>query len=157
MPESAIQFLKQHADQEVTLSGHGLEVQCVKFFQPDELAEDFTILDTCDYHLNHGEFFEDPELSYWITSVDLIKEDCDDYYEADGLLIWFPFLRCFGSSDTDHQLIYIFKDVRFEKIIHNFGAFINTQWLPDASENILLMPWKEQGFQVDFRQFLKEA
>ncbi len=150
LPDDLLAFITKHGNEEIALSGSNLEVETIKFYGPHELNEDYTLLDTWEYHNNYGEFVQDPELMYKIQSVDLIKEDCDDNYSSDGLLVWFPLMKCFGTSDTDHQLIYVFPETPWNIIRGSLGNFINTQWYPESTKNQLLMPWKEQGFNISF-------
>src|SRR5688572_18777497 len=87
-----------------------MEVYVVEFFTLDSLPLTSFEIDTYDYHLNHREPGEDPDLSYEIEGVDLIQ-GCNSY-EPEGILVYFPLLAEFGSWDCDHRIISIFPNVR---------------------------------------------
>ncbi len=119
-----------------------MEVHSVEFYPPDCLPLTSFEIDTYEYHLNHGEPGEDPELRYEIEGVDLIQ-GCNDY-EPDGILVYFPLLKEFGSWDCDHRIITIYPNVEWEAIEKSLPSFVNAQWYPHLTEQTLLRPWEDQ-------------
>lgn len=157
LPIECQKFLQANKEMIIDLKNERSEIEKVIFYSVDELINDFQIIDTHEYFLNHSEFKEDPEIQYHIPAINLIKKDAEDNYESDGLLVWVPIIKCFGSFDIDHFIGHLFKDTGWNEIESNLGDFINTQWYPDKTKNILFMPWKDQGFNVDFKQYIKKS
>lgn len=156
IPSELEAFLKKYSGKEFkSTSQQRLDVRRVKFYSLDELEESYTILDTSQYYLNHGEQGDDPEVTYRIPSIDLIKSDCDDNYYPEGLLQWYPTLNCFGSSDCGHLVIYVFPAVKWSKIFKSLWSYINTQWNGESKSQILFCPWREQGFNRSFKEYIK--
>ena len=156
LPKKCQQYLQANKDIIIDLKNKPSEIEKVVFFSPNELTSDYQIIDTYEYFLNYEEFKENPKVQYHIPAINLVKEDAEDNYESDGLLVWLPSLKCFGSFDIDHCIGYVFLNIAWSKIESNLGHFINTQWDPKSSKNILFKPWKEQGFNIDFDQYKKE-
>ena len=155
LPIECQNFLQNNENTVIDFTNQSLEVEKAIFYKLDELKSDFQIIDTYEYFLNHNEFTTDPEKQYHIPAINLIKEDADGNYDSDGLIVWFPDIKCFGTCDTDHCIGYLFKDITWLEIEANLGNFVNTQWYPEKSKNILFKPWKEQGFGFDFDQYKK--
>ncbi|MCG8569258.1 MAG: hypothetical protein MJB14_03885 [Spirochaetes bacterium] len=155
IPEDCLDFLKKNKDKIVTISAAANEIEKVIFCSIEELEEDYQIIDSNEYYLNYNEFPKDPELQYHLPAINLVKTDAEDNYDSDGLLVWIPFLKYFGTFDIDHCIGYIFKDITWKEIERKLGAFVNTQWDPGKSKNLLLKPWKDQGLNIDFDQYKK--
>jgi hypothetical protein len=119
-----------------------MEVHSVEFFSPDSLLLTSFEIDTYDYHLNHGEPGEDPELRYEFEGIDLIQ-GCNDY-EPDGILVYFPLLKEFGSWDCDHRIINLYPGAAWDDIEKSLHSFVNAQWYPHLAEQTLLRPWADQ-------------
>jgi len=156
LPNECIEFLNSQKNKVIDLRNSPAEIEKILFYSEEELTCGHQVIDTYEYFLNYNEFKEDSEIQYHIPCVNLIKEDDDDNYDADGLLVWLPDLNCFGSFDIDHCIGYLFQQNSWIDIESNLGKFINTQWYPEKMENTFFKPWKNQGLNVDFNQFIKE-
>ena len=119
-----------------------MEVDSVEFFTPDNLPLSLFEIDTYEYHLNHDEPGEDPEQRYVIEGVDLIQE-CNDH-EPDGILVYFPLLKEFGTWDCDHRIISLYPGAKWDDIEKSLPSFVNAQWYPHLAEQTLLRPWADQ-------------
>lgn len=89
----------------------------------------------------------DHERMYKFQAIDLIREN--DLYQSEGLLIWIPELKKFGTYDPEHLNLLVFPDAEAKDVISNFGKYIEAQWSygPDYSikcGNIYdyFEPWK---------------
>ncbi len=65
-----------------------MEVDTFTFYAPGDLQITTFEIDTHEYHLNHKEPGDDPELRFDIDGVDLIRE-CNSYHPS-GILVYFP-------------------------------------------------------------------
>lgn len=105
------------------------EIDYAKFYTLEEIKIYNVLLSTWEYRVNYNET-RDPNIekdgSYKINSLDLIKDV--DGYSPEGILVWFPDLNQFGTSDCDHGVIYIFKDKSWNEIISDLFTYINVQW-----------------------------
>lgn len=155
LPEDCQLYLRNNNNKVIELNIKSAEIEKVIFNSLDELKNDYQIIDTYEYFLNYNEFKKDPEIQYHIPAINLIKRDAEDNYDSDGLLVWIPILKSFATFDIDHCIGYIFKDTSWLEIEDNLGNIINTQWYPEKSNGILLKPWIEQGFNINFDNYKK--
>lgn len=155
LSDDCIDFLKTNVNTEIRLKIKFGDISRVSFFSIDELALDYQILSTYEYFLNYGEPGSDPKVTYHIPSISLVKEDLDGNYRSEGLLVWLPNCRMFGTADIDHEVLYVFPDSPWSKIRLNLAECINTQWSPNSSLSVLLRPWIDQGFNVNFKDFIQ--
>lgn len=107
--------------------------------------------------MNRSFFENDPnkgidEKMYRFKAVDLIREN--DHYQSEGLLIWIPELKKFGTYDPEHENLLVFPDAKPKDIYGNFGKYIAAQWLcgPDylvKCGNVydFYEPWKYFDFK----------
>jgi hypothetical protein len=66
------------------------------------------------------------EKLYQVQAIDLIREN--DLYQSEGLLIWIPKLKIFGTFDAEHNNLVVFPDAKVKDIQKNFGIYIMAQW-----------------------------
>lgn len=71
---------------------------------------------------------------------DLISA-CSADYEPEGILIWFPKLRQYGSWDCDHLLITVYPGVTWAEIAAAPTWYVNGQWYPEKVGGKMLNPW----------------
>ena len=113
-------------------------------------------ISTWEYRSNEHshESAEDPNIEkdgyYSVTALDLIHS-VNDYNES-GVLIWIPELGQFGTADTEHGVIYIFKDVDWETILKDLHSYIDYQWNPIEDSKIIDIyefcnPWELWKFK----------
>ncbi len=144
IPDGLVQFLEKHSKERIecdpAIKGN-VEVDWFTTFAPEELCITTFEIDTYEYHLNHDEPGEDPELRYGITGIDLIN-GCGEY-NPEGILIYFPQFSEFGSWDCDHAIITMYPDASWETIRDNLFNYVNGQWYPDRVNQYLLRPWAD--------------
>ena len=93
----------------------------------------------------------DKDGGYYFSAIELVKSVND--YDNSGLLIWIPELKQFGTADTGHGVVYIFKDVKWEKIVDNLHYYIDYQWNGDLNDKNVVdiydycEPWKLWEFK----------
>jgi hypothetical protein len=145
IPEGLVQFLEKYSQKRIecnpSIKGK-VEIEWFTTYPPKALKISSFKIDTYEYHLNHDEPGEDPELKYEITGIDLISS-CDDYY-PEGILIYFPQFSEFGSWDCDHGIITMYPDAQWEKIRANLFNYVNGQWYPERVNHYLLRPWADE-------------
>lgn len=114
------------------------EIREAVFFAADKLR-----LKTFD--VDSGELFsrglleENPDETREYQGYDLI-ESCNDY-DAEGILIWFPGWKEYGSWDLDHHRIITYPNVAWKKIAKQPTWYINGQWYPDKIPHREINPW----------------
>ncbi len=143
IPEDLRKYLAKNR-KNLTLTWPGTlqqEVPAVGLFSLDELRFRIFDIDTWEYYNNHHEPGKDPELRYRLRGIDLIK-DVDDYL-PDGILIWFPQFKEYGTWDGDHGIITMLPGVTWTEISRNAGKYVNAQWYPDRVNHYLLRPWSD--------------
>ena len=65
---------------------------------------------------------------YLVPGVDLIAS-CTEDYQPEGLLVWLPDEKSFGTWDPCHDHLLSFgEDVRWSDIARSPDRFINAQW-----------------------------
>jgi len=114
------------------------EVREVTFFAPDELTPQKFIVDSYELASN-GPLETDPEEQREYEGYSLIRE-CNAY-SPEGILVWFPGLKAYGSADTEHQRIIIYPGVTWSDVLRNPTWFINGQWYPEHVKHKLVNPW----------------
>lgn len=76
-----------------------------------------------------------------LPGVDLIEE-CTGDYDPEGLLVWFPGERSFGSWDSSHDEVFLFGvDVGWTEIAASPARYINAQWAFDNLERADVVRW----------------
>jgi len=118
------------------------EVTAVDLFGLDELRFQTFDIDTGEYYLNYHEVGEDLELRYRLKGVDLIK-DVGASYRPEGILIWFPQFKEYGTWDGDHEIITMLPGVTWKEISLNPGKYVNAQWYLDQVNHYHLRPWSD--------------
>ena len=87
---------------------------------------------------------------YLVPAVSLLAE-CDGF-DPDGLLLWLPEERCYGTWDSSHTLLEAFShDVSWSDIANDPISFINSFWDDErVGELAPLIPWPK--YQYDSTQ-----
>ncbi len=144
IPDDLQNFLATNEDRRFTFERNEeseMEVDSFEFYAPNEVKLSRFTIDTYEYHLNHNETGNDPELRYDIQGVDLIR-DCGGY-EPEGILIYIPEFQEYGSWDCDHGLIAVYPNVGWSTIETRLVDYVNAQWYPQLAEQYLLRPWAD--------------
>ncbi len=89
---------------------------------------------------------------YLVEAVDLIGA-CTGDYEPEGLLLWLPRDKRFGTWDSSHTVIRAFgPSVTWSKIVQKPAQHINSQWgdlMPGAVRSSPLSPWRYHTYNED--------
>ena len=83
---------------------------------------------------------------YSVPAVNLVA-DCDGY-DPEGILIWLPDQKVFGTWDIDHWDVLVFPDVTWSDIVSDPAKYVNAQWEPDDVECEYLEPFPKYPFKV---------
>ena len=113
----------------------------IEFRAPSEIELTKFHINTWEYYHNHGEEGEDPDHEYEFEACSLLKTA--KHYDPDGILVYIPFLREFGTIDTDHALAYTFPYCGWGTIELNLAEFVNCGWYPGEVDMQLFRPWAD--------------
>lgn len=146
IPKDLRKFLTEHQDQKIVFPSRCaryVEVKAIEFFLPNELWLTVANVHTWEYYTNYGEPGEDPELTYDIEIVSLLRSAGD--YSAHGILCWVPLLSQYASFDNDHGKAYLFgAHYNWSIIQENLGVFVNSGWNKDPGiDQELFRPWDD--------------
>jgi hypothetical protein len=148
VPEEVINYFIKN-DRNIKFSiDEKLDVQQIELFKYDEIENIDITISTWEYRENYN-IKEDPNIEedgyYRISAINFVKEVND--YLSEGLLVWIPDIKQFGTCDTDHGVVYIFKDIKWDQIIENIFTYTNTQW-NFYEPNIELLETKYKIFDI---------
>ncbi|MCB9855577.1 MAG: hypothetical protein H6818_07790 [Phycisphaerales bacterium] len=136
LPDDLIKYLSVPENRSITLNEG--EIRTLTFHAHDSIPKRKFDIDSyglvCSGHLN-----EDPDERREFDGYDLI-ESCNDY-EPEGILVWFPEWRRYGSWDCDHHVITTYPDVTWTQIIAAPTWYVNGQWYPENVNNEMMNPW----------------
>ena len=82
--------------------------------------------------------------SYEVPAVSLTA-DCDGY-APEGILVWLPNEKVFGSWDCDHYDLYVFSGATWTDIAGNPVDYIDTQWDSDRKVGKYFKPDPKYSF-----------
>ncbi len=114
------------------------EVRKAVFYSPDEIRKKTFDVDSYELCLN-GPLGHDPEERREYEGYDLIKEAGG--YDAEGVLVWFPEWKEYGSWDSDHHRIITYPGITWRNIAAAPTWYINGQWYPDRVKHREINPW----------------
>ncbi|MCB0996163.1 MAG: hypothetical protein KDB21_13785 [Acidimicrobiales bacterium] len=135
VPDEALAYLAAHRtfDRDISMS----EVGAIVLAEPSSLAvRDFWVDGggrdwPADPHRHHAGY-------YVVPGIDLVR--AVDGYDPDGVLIWIPALRSFGTWDLDHWDLIVFEDTSWEAIADDPVPFLDALWDPRCPFDYL-QPW----------------
>jgi hypothetical protein len=137
LPDDMRAYLRDEAQRTMRLAGG--EVTEVTFFAPEVME-----LKPFDVHSwtlhNQGHLKVDPDEDRIYEGYDLIA-DCGEHYSPEGILIWFPEWRQYGTWDCDHHTIITYPDVTWAEIAADPTWYINGQWRPERVKHHVVNPW----------------
>ncbi|MEM7013543.1 MAG: hypothetical protein AAF585_18880, partial [Verrucomicrobiota bacterium] len=59
----------------------------------------------------------------------------------EGVLIWFPDWKEFGTWDCDHLRILTFPETEWWELADDLGSYVNAQWERDYVIHREINPW----------------
>lgn len=126
------------------------ELTFLKLCSIDELRLGEAYIYSWEYNNNYE--VKDPNLKksgyYEIEVIELVRYE--ENHGANGILIWIPALKQFGTCDTEHGVMHIFKDVDFNTIMKNKFKYLNAQWNYQTKDCIGIYeycnPWEHWDF-----------
>ena len=144
LPKDLVAYLADNAGKKIEFSKARIfsaEVREIEFRAPSEIELTKFHINTWEYYHNHGEEGEDPDHEYEFEACSLLKTA--KHYDPDGILVYIPFLREFGTIDTDHALAYTFPYCGWGTIELNLAEFVNCGWYPGEVDMQLFRPWAD--------------
>jgi len=80
-----------------------------------------------------------------VPAYDFVAE-CEEY-DSEGILIWLPDQKVFGSWDSENWDVIIFPNVTWPEIAANPVKYLNAMWEPEAAHCKYLQPYPDYPFQ----------
>ncbi len=138
LPKDLRNYLRDPKNRSWKLEEGG-EVSAVELFAPEDAPlREFEVDSSglCDAF----ELATDPDEQRKYEGYDLIAA-CGDSFEPEGILIWFPKLRQYGTWDCDHHVITVYPGVTWAEIAAAPTWYVNGQWYPEKVGGQMLNPW----------------
>lgn len=139
-------FLCEFSAEEIKCEGANCshyEIDRLSVYHPEDLFMHQYELDTYEYFNTYGEKGKLPKQRYTISGVPLVAS-CDDY-DPEGILIYFPQYKKYGTWDPDHLIIGLYPSDSWESIKNDLFLYVNSLWFPGKVPMSLLRPWTEGG------------
>jgi hypothetical protein len=83
---------------------------------------------------------------YVVPAVNLVAA-CEAY-SPNGILVWLPNEREFGTWDCDHYVLRVFPGVSWSQIAADPVPYLDAQWDPETVANDYLVPWPRYPFKL---------
>ncbi len=138
LPKDLVEFLEKPTNRTVVLNEG--EVREVVLYAPDEIPKKKFDVDSHELWLN-GLLGKDPEERREYEGYDLLEKSGG--YDAEGVLVWFPEWKEYGSWDCDHHRIITYPGVSWIDIAAAPTWYINGQWYPDKVKHREVNPWMQ--------------
>ena len=136
LPKDLIEYLQQPANRTIIMSQG--EVRKAVFFSPEKIKKQKFDVNSYEFYLN-GPLKKDPEETREYEGYDLLKEAGS--YQPEGVFVWFPEFKAYGSWDCDHHKIVIYPGVSWTEIAKDPTWYINGQWYPENISYYEINPW----------------
>jgi hypothetical protein len=87
------------------------------------------------------------EIGYYAVPAVNLVADCDGF-DPDGILIWLPDQKCYGTWDCDHYDVLVFPHATWTEILANPLVYINAQWKPQGVLCQYFVPFPKYPFHA---------
>jgi hypothetical protein len=149
LPEDLTNYLKHKTGLSIKMTGPDAEVTEITLYPIDEIQKKRFDISRYEILLNYSgnvnpkdlEKYGDDRSEY--EGYDLIKS-CNDY-DPEGVLVYFPDWKQYGSWDSDHHLITVYPGRNWGDILRDPKKYINGQWYPDNVTHKLINPWERKA------------
>jgi hypothetical protein len=133
LPDEAIKFLQ--AGRQLKYDHNLIEAGEVKLKRLDELSQGEVWINTDiegDPHFGEDGYYSIPAVS--------LAGECKNY-DPEFILLWLPEEKLFGTWDSDHWVLTVFRDTGWPDIVASPAAYINTQWDVNDKLGSQFVPW----------------
>jgi len=144
LPKDLVDFLK--SGKELEYDAGKCEPGQISLLSVDELTISEMYVDSEESPLAKKDLHAGVEGYYPVPAVNLVA-DCDGY-EPEGILIWLPDQKVFGTWDSDHWDILVFPNTTWSDIASNPTIYINAQWEPDGVKCEYFEPFPKYPFKT---------
>lgn len=135
LPDEVFEYLEKNRDNLVITYPKGYELSKLELCKIDEIRCGQAFISSWEYTNNRN--VKDPNFkddgNYYIDVIELVKYE--ENHNPNGILIWIPSIKQFGTCDVYHGVLYVFPDTGFNKIIED-KSYLNAQWLPSSKRSI---------------------
>ncbi len=144
LPKDLIDFLK--SGKELEYDADKCEPGQISLLPFDELTIGEVYVNSEESPLAEKDPHSGEKGYYSVTVVNLVS-DCDGY-DPEGILIWLPEQKIFGTWDSDHWDILVFPNASWLDIVSDPAKYINAQWAPDDVEYEYFEPFPKYPFKT---------
>jgi hypothetical protein len=139
IPQDLLDYLSRPGNRKVTLTEG--EVRQIELCSPDELHIQKFSVDGNELFVD-GLLTFDPHETRQYDGYPLVKH-CNDY-SPQGVLVWFPEFRAFGTADCGHGRILLYPGTSWSQICREPTWYYNGQWYPERVPHQEVNPWQKK-------------
>ncbi|MBI5352340.1 MAG: hypothetical protein HZB50_06840 [Chloroflexi bacterium] len=143
-PQDLVSFLK--SGEQLSYDTDECEPGQISLLSFDELSLGEVYIDSEESPLAKKDPHAGEEGYYSVPAINLVA-DCDGY-DPEGILIWLPDQKVFGTWDIDHWDVLIFPDVTWSDIVSDPAKYINAQWERDDVKCEYFQPFPKYPFKT---------
>jgi hypothetical protein len=143
LPRETEEFIKR--GEQFVYDASQCEAGEVKLKRHDELTLSEVYVNSEQSPIQSEDPHANDEGYYIVRAVDLVGE-CPAY-GAEGILMWLPDYKVFGTWDCDHWDMMIFPCSSWSDIVANPARYMAAQWGPDLEIGEYLKPWDKCKFK----------
>jgi hypothetical protein len=142
-PEDFLNFLK--SGRQLEYGPEECEPGRVTLLPLKKIAPNVVYVDSFDapFAINDPHAGED---GCYIVPVYNLVAECENY-DPDGILIWLPDQKVFGSWDSENWDVLVFPNATWSDIAANPVKYLNAMWEPEAVYCRYLQPFPNYPFQ----------
>ncbi|MBC7876629.1 MAG: hypothetical protein H7Y59_05600 [Anaerolineales bacterium] len=145
LPEDLIEFLISGS--QLDYDPDDCECGHVTLLAHDKLTPSVVFVDSDDAPFANQDPHAEEEGCYVIPAINLVAE-CEGY-DPDGILIWLPDQKVFGTWDSEYWDVLIFPYATWRDISTSPVKYLNALWDQDAVLCEYLRPFPNYPFQPE--------
>lgn len=139
LPKETVEFLQ--ASHQLKYDYCIIEAGEVKLKRFDELSQGEVWIGTD----MKGDSQAEEDGYYVIPAVSLTGE-CQNY-PPEFILLWLPEEKLFGTWDSDHWVLKVFREAHWPDIVASPAAYLNAQWDWQDKLGSPFVPWPKYKFK----------
>jgi hypothetical protein len=143
LPEDLLEFLENES--QLDYDPDDCECGQVTLFAHNKLSPSVVFVDSDDAPFANLDPHAEEEGCYVVPAINLVAE-CEGY-DPDGILIWLPDQRVFGTWDSEFWNVLIFPNATWNEISASPVKYLNALWEPEAVHCEYLRPFPSYPFQ----------
>jgi hypothetical protein len=143
LPEDLLEFLRSGS--QLDYDPDDCECGQVTLFAHNKLSPSVVFVDSDDAPFANQDPHVEEEGCYVVPAINLVAE-CEGY-DPDGILIWLPDQKVFGTWDSEFWNVLIFPNATWSEISASPVKYLNALWEPEAVRCEYLRPFPRYPFQ----------